>query len=144
MLRDTFWTAQAERGTGEWADADPEVYVGSDIIGRLARGADSEGLVQQAMGQFRANIELVKLRKYFLTVQAVNNLPQPLREDTAGVYLFFRPRKEDDPPHRPVWDGLICLRVARTRGQLLGPTLFEAAKGGGGCEATQRHRAHGA
>jgi hypothetical protein len=134
-LREELRTAQAGRGTSPWADADPEVHVSGTFNGRLARGGDIEALVQQAVGQFRADVAASTLRMHPLTPAAVNSLGETFRQEAIGVYLFFRARRPDDGEPR-TWNGMICLRVGKTPPGLLGHTVFEATRNGAGCEAT--------
>ena len=53
-LRDLLRTAQAERGKGVWSDADPEVWMGSTLVGRLGPDGDAAQLARQAMEQLNA------------------------------------------------------------------------------------------
>jgi hypothetical protein len=50
QLREVLRTAQAERGTGLWSDADPEVWQNGSFIGRLANDGDIAQLVRLALG----------------------------------------------------------------------------------------------
>jgi hypothetical protein len=50
QLREALRTAQAERGTGPWLDADPEVWQSGTLIGRLANDGDIAQLVRLVMG----------------------------------------------------------------------------------------------
>ncbi len=56
-LRDVLRIAQAERGTGVWSDADPEVWVSATLVGRLARGGDIAQLAHLAMEDLTASIK---------------------------------------------------------------------------------------
>ena len=53
-LRDVLRTAQSERGSGVWSDADPEVWLGGTFVGRLERGGDIAQLTREAMADLDA------------------------------------------------------------------------------------------
>ncbi len=53
-LRAVLRTAQSERGSGVWSDADPEVWLGSTFVGRLGRGGDIAQLTREAMADLDA------------------------------------------------------------------------------------------
>jgi hypothetical protein len=48
-LREVLRAAQAERGSGVWSDADPKVWMGAALVGRLERGGDVSRLARKAM-----------------------------------------------------------------------------------------------
>jgi hypothetical protein len=56
-LRDVLRVAQAERGTGVWADTDPEVWMGATFVGRLVRGGDIAQLARLAMDDLDAPVK---------------------------------------------------------------------------------------
>lgn len=125
-LRRTLQTAQDERGQGRWSDADPEVWIGNSLIGRLPPGGDIEALVQQTIGQLRA--QAASLPRLLLNMASVNGLPEDGVRKSTGVYLLFRRAQPGDPP-QSVADGYTCLLVAPTRDQTLGPALEVAVNG---------------
>jgi hypothetical protein len=49
QLREVLRTAQAQRGTGLWSAADPEVWQSGSLIGRLGRDGDITLLVRLAL-----------------------------------------------------------------------------------------------
>ena len=49
QLREVLRTAQVERGTGLWSEADPEVWQSGSFIGRLGRGGDIALLARLAL-----------------------------------------------------------------------------------------------
>jgi hypothetical protein len=55
-LRDLLRTAQAERGTGVWSNADPEVWIGVTFVGRLGPGGDIAQLAHLAIEDLNASI----------------------------------------------------------------------------------------
>jgi hypothetical protein len=48
-LEGTLRTAQEERGRGLWSDADPEVWLGTTLVGHLGPGGDVAQLARQVM-----------------------------------------------------------------------------------------------
>ncbi len=120
VLRSMLTKAQAERGHSNWSDADPEVWIESDLVGRLAVGDDIEALVQRTIGQVRSRIR--PLPKYPLTMQSLNNLPRRSELEVTGVYMLYRPCVGTDSP-LSVQEGSTCLIAAPTHGQTLGDAL---------------------
>ncbi len=55
-LRDVLRTAQAERGTGVWSSADPEVWIGVTFVGRLGPGGDIAQLAHRAIERLNAAV----------------------------------------------------------------------------------------
>jgi hypothetical protein len=56
-IHDLLKTAQAERGKGVWSNADPEVWMDENLVGRLGRDGDIAQLVRRAMDSLNASIK---------------------------------------------------------------------------------------
>lgn len=55
QLRSLLEAAQAERGTGVWSNADPEIWIGNFLVGRLDSGGDVAQLVGRAIDELKVS-----------------------------------------------------------------------------------------
>lgn len=116
QLRRVLKEAQARRGVDGWSDDDPEVWVGSMLVGRLPRNGDVDELVEVALGQYEAELTLARYKKLPLTPRGISE--QPGRDQGGVIMLFRRAAKGETPDSQ----GFVCLLV-------LAVNLVEAALG---------------